>query len=159
MARAMMKASGMPAPRLRGIFPEIWYDMDRFFEPFELAVPSWPMLWRGKNDAVIPELDVVEHVDSITIEAELPGVDKADLSVTLASGMLTVKGHKKREKEDKDENYYLAERKYGAFERSLRLPETIDYAKVEAKFDRGVLKVTAPKRADANEINRKIDIK
>ena len=61
--------------------------------------------------------------------------------------------------EDKDENYYLAERKYGAFERSLRLPETIDYAKVEAKFDRGVLKVTAPKRADANEINRKIDIK
>ena len=133
--------------------------MDRFFELLELAVPSWPMLWREKNDAVIPELDVVEHADSITIEAELPGVDKADLSVTLANGMLTVKGHKKREKEDKDENHYLAERKYGAFERSLRLPETIDYAKVEAKFDRGVLKVTAPKRADANEIDRKIDIK
>ena len=64
-----------------------------------------------------------------------------------------------KKKEEKDENYYLAERTYGVFERALRLPETVDYAKVEARFDNGVLKVTAPKRPEAIEVDRKIEIK
>jgi HSP20 family protein len=134
----------------------MWYEMDRLFEPFERAVPRWPTFFRG--DGVILELDVVEHSDCFTIEAELPGVDKADLSVTFANGMLTIKREKKHKKEEKDESYYLAERTYGVFERTLRLPETIDYAKVEAKFDNGVLKVTVPKRPDAVEVDRKIEI-
>jgi HSP20 family protein len=137
----------------------MWYEMDRMFEPFERAVPRWPTLFREKGDGNVLELDVVEHADCITIEAELPGVDKADLSVTLANGMLTIKGDKKHKKEEKDENYCLAERTYGVFERTLRVPETIDYAKVEAKFDNGVLKLTAPKRPEAIKVDRKIEIK
>lgn len=159
MARAIMNSPGMPAPRPRDFFPATWYEMDRLFEPFERAVPRWPRLFREKGDGVVLELDVVEHADCITIEAELPGVDKADLSVTLANGMLTIKGEKKHKKEEKDENYYIAERTYGVFERTLRLPETVDYAKVEARFDNGVLKVTAPKRPEAIEVDRKIEIK
>jgi HSP20 family protein len=73
--------------------------------------------------------------------------------------MLTIKGEKKQEKEEKSENYYLAERSYGAFERSLRLPDTIDDTKVEAKFDKGVLKVTAAKKPEAVKAERKIEIK
>ena len=159
MAQAIMNGPGMPAPLPRDIFPAMWYEMYRLFEPFERAVPRWPTFFREKGDGVALELDVVEHTGCITIEAELPGVDKADLAVTMANGMLTIKGEKKRKKEDKDENYYLAERTCGVFERTLRLPETVDYAKVEAKFDNGVLKVTAPKRPDAVEVDRRVEIK
>ena len=159
MARAIMNGPGMPAPRPRDIFPAMRYEMDRLFEPFERAVPRWPTFFREKGDGIVLELDVVEHIDCITIEAELPGVDMADLAVTMANGMLTIKGEKKQKKEDKDENYYLAERTYGVFERTLRLPEAVDRAKVEAKFDKGVLKVTAPKRPDAVEVDRRVEIK
>jgi HSP20 family protein len=105
-----------------------------------------------------PEFDVRENTDAITIEAELPGVDEKDVTVTMANGILTIKGEKKQEKEERNENYYLSERSYGAFERSPRLPDTIDDAKVEAKFDKGLLKVTAAKKPDAVKAERKIEI-
>ena len=93
------------------------------------------------------------------IEGELPGVEEKDISVTLANGVLTIKGEKKQENEEKNESYYLTERSYGAFERSLRLPDTVDEAKVEAKFDKGVLKVTAAKKPEAVKAERRIEIK
>ena len=100
-----------------------------------------------------------ENTNAITVEAELPGVDEKDVSVTLANGVLTIKGEKKSEKEEKSDNYYLAERSFGSFERSIRLPDTVDDAKVEAKFDKGVLKVTAAKKPEAVKAERKIEIK
>jgi HSP20 family protein len=150
---SMMKASGIPASRSREVFPA-WYDM---FDDFERGMLRWPTFFHAKSDGIVPELDVIDHADCITIEAELPGVDKADLSVTMIDDTLTIKGEKKHGKEE--ENYYLAERSYGAFERSLRLPDTIDYAKVEAKFDKGVLKVTAPKKPEVAKVDRRIDVK
>jgi HSP20 family protein len=83
------------------------------------------------------------------VEAELPGVDEKDVSVTLANGVLTIKGEKKQETEEKGENYYRSERSFGSFERSIPLPDTIDDAKAEAKFDKGVLRVTAAKKPEA----------
>ena len=74
-------------------------------------------------------------------------------------GVLTIKGEKKQSKEEKTENYYVTERSYGAFERSLRLPDSIDETKIEAKFDKGVLKVTAAKKPEAVKAERKIEIK
>jgi HSP20 family protein len=151
-----MKASGMPAPRSREVFPA-WY---RMFDDFERGMLRWPTFFHAKSDGVVPELDVIDHADCITIEAELPGVDTADLSVTMIDDTLIIKGEKKHGMEEKeDENYYLAERSYGGFERSLRLPDTIDYAKVEAMFDKGVLKVTAPKKPEVAKVDRRIDVK
>jgi HSP20 family protein len=89
---------------------------------------------------------------------ELPGVDAKDVSVTLANGVLTVTGEKKQEQEEKGESYYLAERSFGRFERTIRLPDTIDDARVEAKFDKGVLSVTAQKRPEALKAERRIEI-
>ena len=86
---------------------------------------------------MVPELDVRENTNSITIEAELPGVEEKDVSVTLANGVLTIKGEKKQEKEEKSESYHLTERSFGSFERSLRLPDTVDDAKVEAQLRQG----------------------
>jgi len=100
-----------------------------------------------------------ENINSVVVEAELPGVDEKDISVTLANGVLTIKGEKKHEKEEKSESYYLAERSFGSFERAIRLPDTVDDAKVEAKFDQGVLKVTAAKKPEAVKAERKIEVK
>jgi HSP20 family protein len=93
------------------------------------------------------------------IEAELPGVEEKDVSVTLANGLLTIKGEKKEQHEEKGETHYLSERSFGMFERSLRLPDTIDETKVEAKFDKGVLKITAAKKPEAVKAERKIEVK
>jgi len=106
----------------------------------------------------VPDLDVHENDKSFTIEVELPGVEEKDVSVTVNNGYLIVKGEKKTAREVNKDNYHLAERSFGSFERSLRLPDSLDDSKIEANFSKGVLKITAPKRADA-KAERKIDIK
>lgn len=146
----------------RDMFSAIRDEMDRVFDQFERGLPRWPSLLRrgnGDRSIVVPELDVRENTNSLTIEAELPGVEEKDVSVTVANGVLTIKGEKKQQKEEKTESYYLTERSYGAFERSLRLPDSIDEAKVEAKFHKGVLKVTAAKKPEAVKAERKIEVK
>jgi HSP20 family protein len=144
--------------RPRDVFAAMRDEMDHVFERFESGWPRWPTLFR-RDGITVPQLDVRENTNSIVIEAELPGVEEKDVSVSLANGVLTIKGEKKHEKEEKGENYYLAERSFGSFERAVRLPDTIDDAKVEAKFDKGVLKVTAAKKPEAVKAERKIDIK
>ena len=134
-------------------------DMDRLFERFEHGWPRWPTLYSRDERLTVPELDVRESTDAITVEAELPGVDEKDVTVTLANGVLTIKGEKKQDKEEKGESYHLTERSFGSFERSLRLPDSVDDAKVEARFDKGVLKVTAAKKPEAVKAERKIEIK
>jgi HSP20 family protein len=153
------KAGDRPVSRPRDAFTAMRDEMDRMFERFESGWPRWPTLFRRNGEVTVPELDVRENTNSITVEAELPGVDEKDISVTLANGMLTIKGEKKQEKEEKGENYHVTERSFGSFERSIRLPDSVDEAKVEAKFDKGVLKITAAKKPEAVKAERKIDIK
>jgi len=109
---------------------------------------------------VIPELDVRENASSVTIEAELPGVEERDISVTFSNGVLTIRGEKKQAREETTtENVHVSERSFGSFERSLHLPESVDESKVEASFENGVLKVTAAKKPEAVKAQRKIEIK
>ncbi len=163
MAKAeVVKPTETSVSRPRDVFSAMRQEMDRMFERFELGLPRWSTPFRPAGAAagtMMPELDVRENANSITIEAELPGVDEKDVSVTMANGVLTIKGEKKQEKEEKADNYYLAERSYGSFQRSLQLPDSVDEAKVEAKFDKGVLKVTAAKKPEAVKAERKIEIK
>jgi len=154
------KSSDTAVSRPRDIFGAMRDEMDKIFQRFEQGFPRWPSLLRhGNGGIMVPELDVRENTTSITVEAELPGVEEKDVSVTLANGILTIKGEKKQAKEEKSENVYVSERSYGTFERSLRLPETIDETKVDAKFEKGVLKVTAAKKPEAVKAERKIEIK
>jgi HSP20 family protein len=143
----------------RDIFSAMRDEMDRMFERFEHGWPRWPALLRRNGDFAVPDLDVRENTNSVVVEAELPGVDEKDITVTLANGVLTIKGEKKHEKEEKGESYHFTERSFGSFERAIRLPDTVDDAKVEAKFDKGVLKVTAAKKPEAIKAERKIEIK
>jgi HSP20 family protein len=81
------------------------------------------------------------------------------VTVSLANGVLIIKGEKKHESEEKGDNYHVTERSFGSFERAIRLPDTIDEGRVEAKFEKGVLKVTAAKKPEALKAERKIEIK
>jgi len=114
------KPTDTAVSRPRDIFSAMRGEMDRMFERFEHGFPRFPHLFRADHASVmVPELDVRENATAITVEAELPGVEEKDISVTLSNGILSIKGEKKQDKEEKTENYYLAERSYGAFERSL----------------------------------------
>jgi HSP20 family protein len=149
------------ASRPADIFGAMRSEMDRMLERFEHGWPHWSGVIprRQGGGLIVPQLDVRDDGKQLTIEADLPGVGANDVTVTLANGMLTIKGEKKTERAEKKENYYLAERSCGAFERSLQLPDTVDENKLEARFDKGVLKIVAQKKPEAVKAEKKIEIK
>jgi len=106
-----------------------------------------------------PSADIAETAESITVKAELPGLEPKDIEVTLSGDLLTIKGEKKKEEEKKDEKSHSTERFYGMFERSFRLSIGIKMDKVEAKFDKGVLTVTLPKTEEAKAKEIKVPVK
>jgi HSP20 family protein len=155
------KANAKVPARQPDIFGAMRDEMDRVLERFENGWPQLPSLFSRTNghDWMVPQLDIHDNGKQLAIDVDLPGVDEKDVTVTLANGMLTIKGEKKSEHEEKRDNCYVAERAYGTFERSLRLPDTIDDAKLEARFDKGVLKILAQKKPEAVKAERKIEIK
>ena len=100
----------------------------------------------GFNAFLAPSIDVVENDNAITMTAELPGLSDEDIDLSVDDGILTLKGEKKMEKKDDKDNYHVVERRYGTFQRLMRLPSSVDEAGVAAKFDKGVLTVTMPKK-------------
>ena len=155
------KASPQKPAQTLDVFDTMRHEMNRLFDRFDQGWPSLPGLLGGgqKGGSMGLDLDVRDDGTSMVIEAELPGVDEKDVSVTLANGVLTISGEKKNEREEKKDDYYLSERSYGSFRRSIRLPDTVDETKVEAKFEKGVLHVTAPKKPEAAKAERRIEIK
>ncbi len=121
-------------------------------EPFRVA----PSL-----STKMPVVNVAESDEEYEITAELPGIGEKDVDVSLADGVLTVRGEKKEEKEDKSKNYFLSERSYGSFQRSFRLPDDADDNKISADVTKGVLTVNIAKTAPAKKAakERKIKIK
>jgi len=80
------------------------------------------------------------------VKAEVPGIDAQDIDISVTGDVLTIKGEKKSEQEEKEANYHLVERNYGSFSRCLKLPAAVDLDKIEAKYEKGVLTVTCPKK-------------
>jgi HSP20 family protein len=95
-----------------------------------------------------PAVDVKETAEAVVVKAEVPGMDATEINISVSGDVLTIKGEKKSEREEKEENYHLVERGYGSFSRSLTLPAAVDVDKIEAKYDKGVLTVTCPKKEE-----------
>ena len=119
---------------------ELKYEMDRLFD----------LLEPGDGEAFTlgewaPKLDLCETKDALVVRAEVPTIDPKDINLTIKEGVLTIKGEKKAEKEDKDEKYFRVERTYGTFTRRVLLPVPVDEGKVGATFKNGLLTVTLPK--------------
>ena len=106
----------------------------------------------------IPHVDVKETHDAIQVAAELPGMDKDDIDVSVHDHCLTISGEKKEEGEEKGTGYYRVERSFGSFSRSIALPDTVETGKIEAAYKNGVLVVTLPKTEKALEQSKKIPI-
>ena len=135
-------------------FMSLQREIDRLFDNF---TQGFPALSTGGAAELLPNLDVTETDKQIEITAELPGLEEKDVQVNLADNVLTIRGEKKAEKEEKDKIYRLVERSYGSFVRSLELPEGVNAGAIKASIDKGVLKVTVPKPATVQV--KKIDVK
>ena len=106
-----------------------------------------------------PSVDISETKDSFVVKAELPGLEAKDVNVSISGDLLTIKGEKQREEEEKDEHHYCAERYYGSFQRVFQLPTSVQGEKIEAIFDKGVLRITLPKVEEAKKKEIKIKVK
>ncbi len=105
----------------------------------------------------LPRADVIENGDAYIIKTELPGVDKNDVKITVRDNVLTLKGEKKQEKEEKGHNFHRVERSYGTFERSFSLPTGVKNDKIDAAYKDGVLTITLPKVEEAKP--KEIEVK
>jgi len=121
-------------------------EMDRMFNEFFGTLPERLETTEG---VWYPSVDVSETDDDLIVTAELPGIEKDNVKVSVHDNTLTIKGEKKQEKETKNETYHRIERCYGAFQRSITLPTGVDTGKIQATFKNGVLKVKLPKREEA----------
>ena len=105
-----------------------------------------------------PAVDVYEDEHQIALKIEVPGIDEKDIDIRVENNTLTVHGERKIEKEEKEENYRRVERQYGSFTRSFTLPQTVDTENVSANYDKGVLKITLPKKAEAKPKQIKVNV-
>ena len=105
-----------------------------------------------------PAVDMYDNKNEIVAKAEVPGVDKDDISISLSNNMLTIKGETKKEEETKEEDYYYSERSYGSFTRVLNLPAKVNEKKIKASFKNGILEIHMPKAAESKPKDIKIDV-
>jgi HSP20 family protein len=105
-----------------------------------------------------PAVDVYEDEHNVTLKIEVPGIEEKDIDVRIENNTLTVHGERKIEKEEKEENYRRVERQYGSFTRTFNLPATVDSEKVSANYDKGVLKISLPKKAEAKPKQIKVNV-
>jgi HSP20 family protein len=142
----MPDAFGALQKRIDSMFDDLWRGGD------------WPS-FATTEGALAPKVDVVENDKAYVVTAELPGLEEKDIELTIDGDRLSLKGEKKSEIDRKDGDWHVSERSYGSFARSFVLPPNADGAKAVAKFDKGVLNVTVPKKAEAVAQVKKIEVK
>jgi len=131
--------------QINRVFDDFWGE-SRLAPQREMAADFWP------------QVDVTETGKEIKVSAEIPGVEPKDIDVSVEDGMLTIKGEKKYEREEKEKGQYRMERGYGSFERAIELPAEVDESKAKAEFKKGVLRLTLPKRPGAPSRRKKISV-
>ncbi len=105
-----------------------------------------------------PAVDIYETEDDIVLKAELPGINKDDVTVEVKDNILILKGERRFEKDIKEENYHRMERAYGAFQRSFTLPNIVEKDKVKARYKDGVLEITLPKASESKPKQIKVEV-
>ena len=144
-------------------------EMDRLFDDFGRGF--WPLptrrsmfdiepMWQPEATwEASPAVDIAESEKAYELTAELPGMDEKNIEVKVANGNLIIKGEKQEDKEEKKKDYYMRERSFGSFERRFEIPESVDADKIDASFKKGVLTLTLPKKLEAQEPAKKIEVK
>ena len=167
------KAETPAAMQMWRPFESLRREVDRLFDDFNMSPfrmspfrlpfrrPSFDIepFWAPESWVAVPAVDLVERDNAFEMHADLPGLDEKDIEVMVANGVLTIKGEKEENKEEKKEDFHMRERRFGSFERALRIPDGVDTDKIEAAFKKGVLTVMLPKTADSQKPVKKIEVK
>ena len=142
--------------------PATFYDeFNRLFEDFfeNSWMTPWGERFGERFNEFTPRINLTERDNEFELSAELPGLTEKDIDITLTNDLLTIKGEKKQETEDKGDNYYRMERSYGKFSRTIPLPsDVVDNEKVDATFKNGVLTIILPKLEEAQHVSRRITV-
>jgi len=134
-------------------FEKMRKEMDRLWDSFLEGRPG-----RRAHEEWAPALDFSETKSDLVVKAELPGIDPKDIDISINEGVLTIRGEKRQEKEEKEEGFHFVERSYGSFARSIRLPGEVQSDKINASYKNGVLKITLPKSEAAKKKEIKIKV-
>jgi len=141
-------------------FRDLQREMNRLFDDF---FSDFPLAPRGGERGLAaagfsPRVDVSETEKEVKVSAELPGMDEKDISVEMDDAAITIRGERKEEKEDKGKNWYTREQSYGSFRRIVPLPASVQGEKASAKFKKGLLTITVPKREEEQAKRKAIKI-
>lgn len=128
------------------VFDDFW---NRWNQPFGT----------GSVFSGLPSVDMTETDKAVEVSVELPGMDEKDIELNVSDGMLILRGQKSSERKEEKKDYYLSERSFGSFHRAIPLPPGVDTNTADANFKKGVLTVSFPKTAKAQETVRKIPVK
>jgi len=153
--------TGAPTPRYRDPFAEMRAEMDHLFDRFLGGSFFGRPAPSGRAEpaaALAPNVDIRENDKEIILEAELPGIDEKDIQLVVRDRVLSLKGEKRSERDEKKDTYHVIERSYGSFERAFELPDSADEEHIKAEFNKGVLRVIVPKRPEAVKAEKKIPI-
>ncbi len=164
-----VKIEASPGVQTWRPFEDLRREIERLFDDFgggflrspfrQSAFEVVPFWGRESAGPAMPVVDFTDTGKAYEITAELPGIDEKNVEVKVANGVLTIKGEKQEEKEEKKKDYYLRERNFGSFERSFQLPDGVDADKIEASVKKGLLTVSLPKKLEAQQAAKKIDVK
>ncbi len=129
-------------------------EMNRLFQDYTVG--------RGDEElsasSFVPPVDIYEDEHNVTLKMEVPGIDQKDLDIRVENSTLTVRGERKLEKDEKEENFHRIERRYGSFVRTFTLPNTVDTDSINADYDNGVLKIRLAKREEAKPKQIKVNV-
>jgi HSP20 family protein len=135
-----------------------WQEMDRLFESAFPRFGRWPMSdWTARFEPKLPAVDVIDRPDHILVRAEVPGVKKEDLDVSVSDNLVTIRATTKYEEEKEQGEYYRCEMSHGEFTRSVSLPAAVDSAEARASFKDGILELTLPKTAPSKRRAIKVE--
>ncbi len=142
--------------RRRDPFDLLQNEINRLFDRDLLDLGSEPALF---DEGFTPAIDVSDNDDNVEIRCDLPGVKKDDIDISVSDNLLTIKGEKKDEKEEKEKAYYRRESWSGAFQRTVSLPDSVDPDKAKAEMKEGILHLTLPKKEEKKRTQIKVDVK
>ncbi|MCP1506667.1 HSP20 family protein [Pseudomonas marginalis] len=151
-----------PLEKLRQQVDHLFDDFNRgtSLSPFGRGLFDVEPFWRRELIGHgMPAVDITEKEKSYEITAEVPGMDQKDIEIKLSNGSLIIKGEKHEDKEEKRKGYHLSERHYGSFERVFNLPKGIDADKIDARFSKGLLSISLPKKPEAMKADKVVPIK
>jgi len=135
-------------------FEKFRREIDRLWDNFFERRPARV----EEGEEWLPALELAETENEYVVKAEVPGMDPKDIDISLSDGMLTIRGEKKQEREEKEANYHLVERSYGSFTRSIQIPKPVQGEKITASHKNGVLKIVLPKSEEAKKKEIKIKV-